>query len=96
MNRQELIERLAQRTGLPEAASRRVVKEIFGASGSDGLIADALDRGERVALAGFGSFALRERGARRVKDPRTGEAREVRARRAVAFRPGVTLRDRLR
>ena len=96
MNRQELIERLALRTGLPEAASRRVVKEIFGASGVDGLIVGALDRGERVALAGFGSFVVRERGPRTVKDPRTGEARKVRARRAVAFRAGATLRDRLR
>lgn len=96
MNRQELIERLARRTGLPEATSRRVVKEIFGAGGADGLIVGALDRGERVALAGFGTFAVRERGPRRVKDPRTGELRELRARRAVAFRAGVTLRERLR
>ncbi len=96
MNRQELIERLAQRTGLHEAASRRVVREIFGAAGSDGLIAEALDRGERVALAGFGTFTLRARGARTVRDPRTGEARQVHARRAVAFRAGATLRDRLR
>jgi len=96
MNRQELIDRLAARTGLPEAAARRTVKALFGTQGDDGLIAEALDHGERVAIAGFGTFVARERAARTVKDPRSGEPRAVRARRTVGFRPGIALRDRLR
>jgi len=96
MNRQELIEGLAARTGLPEAAARRAVKALFGSQGDDGLIADALDRGERVALAGFGTFVVRERAGRMIRDPRTGAIRPVPARRAVAFRAGIALRDRMR
>jgi DNA-binding protein HU-beta len=96
MNRQELIEGLAARTGLPEAAARRAVKALFGSQGDGGMIADALDRGERVALAGFGTFVVRERGERAIRDPRTGAHRTVPARRAVAFRAGIALRDRMR
>jgi DNA-binding protein HU-beta len=96
MNRQELIEGLAVRSGLPEAAARRAVKTLFGSQGDGGMIADALDRGERVALAGFGTFVVRERGERTIRDPRTGANRTVPARRAVAFRAGIALRDRLR
>lgn len=96
MNRQELIEGLAARTGLPEAAARRVVKALFGSQGENGLIADTLDRGERVAVAGFGTFVVRERAERTIRDPRTGAPRTVGARRAAAFRPGIALRDRLR
>ena len=96
MNRQELIEGLAARTGLPEAVARRTVKALFGSTGDDGLIADALDRGERVAVSGFGTFVVRQRASRAIRDPRTGASRTVDARRAVAFRPGLALRDRLR
>ncbi|MCU0231253.1 MAG: HU family DNA-binding protein [Acidobacteria bacterium] len=96
MNRQELIEGLAARTGLPEAAARRAVKALFGSHGEDGLIVDALDRGERVAVAGFGTFVVRARAPRSIRDPRTGAARALEGRRAVAFRPGIALRDRLR
>jgi DNA-binding protein HU-beta len=96
MNRQELIEGLAARTGLPEAAARRAVKALFGSQGDNGLIAAALDRGERVALAGFGTFVVRERAERMIRDPRTGAHRRLPARRAVAFRAGIALRDQLR
>lgn len=96
MNRGELTTELARRAGLGSAEARRAVRALFGTAPGEGLIADALDRGEKVTIAGFGTFGPRERAARRVRDPRTGEPREVPAARVASFRAGVALRDRLR
>ena len=58
-------------------------------------IADALSRGERVELRGFGSFRVRQRGPRQVRSPRTGERMEVPARRVPNFKPGKELNERV-
>ena len=58
-------------------------------------IASSLESGRRVELRGFGSFAARERQARTGRNPRTGEAVEVSAKRAPFFKTGKPLRDRL-
>ena len=52
-------------------------------------IADALAAGETVAIAGFGTFTMRQRSARTGRNPRTGEA--IDASRAPAFKPGTAL-----
>ena len=58
-------------------------------------IADALERGETVNIAGFGSFTTRHRAARRGRNPRTGEALSIPARAVPTFKPGEAFRDRL-
>ncbi len=96
MNRNDLVQLLSEKVKLKPRDARRILDLIFGTDDGTGLIAEALDRGDRVSIAGFGTFAVRERRERLLKDPRTGEARRVSARRAPVFRPGVGLRDRLR
>ena len=56
-------------------------------------IENALARGERVAIAGFGVFEVTQRAARKGRNPRTGETIEIPPTKAVRFRPGKTLRD---
>jgi integration host factor subunit beta len=58
-------------------------------------IADTLAQGGRVELRGFGAFSVREREARVGRNPRTGEAVEVEAKRVPFFKPGKELRDRV-
>jgi integration host factor subunit beta len=58
-------------------------------------ISEAMVRGDRVELRGFGAFTVRERGPRRARNPRTGEEVEVPATRAVHFRAGKELRARI-
>jgi integration host factor subunit beta len=58
-------------------------------------IRDALARGDRVELRGFGAFSVKEREARTARNPRTGEPVEVDAKRVPYFKTGKDLRDRL-
>lgn len=96
MNRHDLVHLLATRGGLTPSCARHVLDLLFGAGAVPGLIPDSLDRGDRVSIAGFGTFLVRRRAARRLRDPRTGESRFVPACRAAVFRPGNALRSRLR
>jgi integration host factor subunit beta len=58
-------------------------------------IADALSRGDRVELRGFGAFSVRQRKARTGRNPRTGETVQVEAKSVPFFRPGKELRARV-
>lgn len=58
-------------------------------------MSDALVNGDRVELRNFGAFSVKEREARTGRNPRTGEAVEVEAKRIPAFKAGKALRDRL-
>jgi DNA-binding protein HU-beta len=54
-------------------------------------VSDALQKGEKVDLRGFGSFVAREKKARTGRNPKTGETIQIAARKAVAFKPGKEL-----
>ena len=58
-------------------------------------IADALARGDRVELRGFGAFSVKKRDARTGRNPRTGEQVEVDAKKVPYFKPGKEMRERL-
>mgnify|MGYP001794794306 CR=1 FL=1 len=58
-------------------------------------IGDALASGNRVELRGFGAFSVRERAARKGRNPRTGESVQVEAKSVPFFRPGKELRARV-
>ena len=56
-------------------------------------IRTGLERGDRVTLSGFGTFGVSQRKARRVRNPRSGGAIEVRAKRVPRFAPGAELKS---
>ena len=87
MARSELCARVAVATSLSNADAAAAAGAVFEA------IADALARGETVSVAGFGKFDIRERAARRGRNPRTGEAVDIAASRAPAFKAAKALRD---
>ena len=86
MNRPELGNRVAERTGLGPSAAKDAVDAVFA------VIADALAKGEDVRIAGFGAFGTRKRAARTGRNPRTGGTRG----RAEACRLQRRLRRRSR
>ena len=86
MNRTELGERLADRTGMTKAAAKNAVDGMFE------VIGEALTNGEDVRILGFGTFATRERPARTARNPRTGENVSVPALTVPVFKAGATLR----
>lgn len=58
-------------------------------------ITSALSRGDRVELRGFGAFSVRQRGARRGRNPRTGQNVDVREKQVPFFKTGKEMRERL-
>ncbi len=90
MTRSQLIQRLAQQHPyLGHHEVERIVKTIFE------KISEALARGERIELRGFGSFTVKERAPRVGRNPRTGEAVQVPAKLRPHFKSGKELRRRI-
>ena len=87
MNKAEMADRLADRTGLSKAVAREAVDGVFAAIG------DALADGKEVRIAGFGIFGTRSRAARAGRNPRTGEAVSISASSSPTFKAGKTLKD---
>lgn len=87
MTRTELCERVAAATSLSKADAAVAAGAVFS------TIAEALARGETVSVAGFGKFTTRDRAARQGRNPRTGEAVDIAASRAPAFKAAKALRD---
>ena len=94
MNKAELIQTLARRTGLTQASARAAVDALFDPA--TGLLAEELAAGRGAALAGFGVFEVRQRAPRLARNPRTGEEVLVPAAPAPVFRPAPALKARVR
>ena len=89
MNQAELIEKIAQAAELNQAAAGQAVKAAVNA------ILDALVAGEAVRVSGLGTFDVAARPAREGRNPRTGEAIKIAARKAVRFHAGKAVKDAL-
>ena len=87
MNKQELVEIVAESSDLSKAAAGRVVDTVFD------TITDALKKGDQVTLVGFGTFLVRDRAARTGRNPQTGEPIEIKAAKNLAFKAGTALKD---
>ncbi len=90
MNKSELIEALAQETGLHRNVAEQVVKEVFSA------MTESLINGEGVEIRGFGSFSIREYGSYTGRNPKTGEKISVKPKRLPFFKVGKGLRERVK
>lgn len=87
MKKVELVEAVAEATGLTKADAGRAIDATFAA------ITGALKDGDKVPLVGFGTFAVSKREARKGRNPQTGEIVEIAARNAVTFKAGSALKD---
>ncbi len=90
MNKARLIEEVAIETGITKRASGRVVTAVIAA------ISDCLAKGEKVTLAGFGTFGVRQRKARTGRNPQTGAALQIPAKRVPKFVPGKNLKNKVK
>ena len=87
MKKVELVEAVAEETGLTKADATKAIDATFKA------ISNALANGDKVPLVGFGTFAVSKRAAREGRNPRTGETVTIAARNAVTFKAGSALKD---
>lgn len=83
----DLIDQVAARTGLTKKDAGQAVDAVFES------VAEALSNGDRVQIVGFGTFEVRERAARRGRNPQTGQEIEISARKVPAFKAGKALKD---
>ena len=87
MNKAELIQAVAAKSGLSKKDAEAAVAAVIES------ITEAMKAGEKVALVGFGTFAVKARAARTGKNPQTGETIEIAASKAPAFAAGKALKD---
>ena len=89
-NKQELVDSVAKATGLTKKDATAAVDAVFTS------IEEALKNGEKVQLIGFGNFEVRDRAARKGRNPQTGEEIEIAASKIPAFKPGKALKDAIK
>lgn len=87
MNKTELVNAVAESTELTKKDAGKAVEAVFD------TIQAALAKGEKVQLIGFGNFEVRERAARKGRNPQTGEEIDIAASKLPAFKPGKALKD---
>lgn len=87
MTKTELISVVANKAGLPKAAAEKAINATIDA------ITEALKKGDKVTLVGFGTFDVARRAARQGVNPRTREAIKIKASKAPRFRAGKSLKD---
>jgi len=86
MTKADLIELVAKRASLTNKAAREAVGVMLDA------IRDALKRGEKVVITGFGTFSVRSRAARKGRNPQTGAVIDIPAKKTPGFTAGKTLK----
>lgn len=95
MNKTEMAQKLARKTGLTQAAAMEAVDAIFATEPGEGIIAVELDAGNKVTISGFGTFATKSRSARKGRNPATGAEITIPARKYAHFAPAKGLKDRV-
>jgi len=86
MTKAELVEEVSRVSDLTKKHSEVIVETVFKS------IVDALQRGDKIELRGFGSFRLRQRESRKGRNPKTGERVDVPPKRVPYFKPGKELK----
>ncbi|EWG08709.1 HU family DNA-binding protein [Cytobacillus firmus] len=87
LNKTDLTNQVAETAELSKKDAARAVDAVFDS------IQTALKNGDKVQLIGFGNFEVRERAARKGRNPQTGEEIEIAASKLPVFKPGKALKD---
>ena len=89
MKKSDLVDVIAEKSGVAKSQAQAIVDDLLE------LLSDALSKGEKIDLRGFGTFSVRDSAARTGRNPQTGVTIQIPARRVPAFKPGKELRDRV-
>jgi DNA-binding protein HU-beta len=87
MNKTELVSEVAEKADISKAKAGDVIDAVLES------ISGALSKDDSVTLIGFGTFTVRERAARKGRNPRTGKEIDIKAAKVPAFKPGKALKD---
>ncbi|MGN1301841.1 MAG: HU family DNA-binding protein [Clostridia bacterium] len=87
MNKMELVAAMAEKTGVTKKSADESLKALID------TVTDALVKGDKVQLVGFGSFEVRKRAARKGRNPQTKEEIKIPASKSPVFKAGKALKD---
>jgi integration host factor subunit alpha len=89
MTKADIVANVYEKVGFSKKEAVRVVEALFD------IVKDALERGEKVKISGFGNFVVRNKRARRGRNPQTGDDIEISPRKILSFRPSQVLKNDL-
>lgn len=89
MNKGELVEKIATDAQLSKASANRALDAFMEA------VSESLKKGDPVSLVGFGTFSVKDRAARKGRNPQTGAEIQIRASKVPGFKAGKVLKDSL-
>ena len=89
MTKADIVSSVYEKVGFPKKETVRVVETIFD------TLKEALERGEKVKISGFGNFVVRNKRARRGRNPQTGGDIEISSRKILTFKPSQFLKNEL-
>lgn len=87
MTKADLVENIYQKTGFSKKDSAEIVETVFD------LIKSTLEEGEKIKIAGFGNFVVKEKATRRGRNPQTGDEIKISSRRILTFKPSQVLKN---
>ena len=87
MTKAEIVENVYEKVGFSKKDSADLVELIFD------LLKDSLTKGDKVKISGFGNFVVRQKRSRVGRNPQTGQAIEISARKVLTFRPSQVLKN---
>ena len=90
MNKAELVEEVSDKTGITKKQAGNVINAITD------TVKETLSKGERITLVDFGTFHVRQRKARKGRNPRTGKKLEIPAKKVPKFKAGKALKEAVR
>jgi len=87
MTKADIVERIYKEAGFSKKEAAELVDLVFK------VIKDTLSKGEKVKISGFGNFSIRDKATRVGRNPQTGDAMEISARRVLTFKPSQILKE---
>lgn len=87
MTKADIVEKIHTTTGLSKKDSAEMMESVFA------IMKESLGTGESIKVSGFGNFEVKQKEARRGRNPQTGEAITIEARRVLTFKPSTILRQ---
>lgn len=87
MTKADIVEKIQATTGLSRKDSSTMMESVFA------IMKESLEAGETIKISGFGVFESKQKNARRGRNPQTGEAITIEARKVLTFKPSSILKD---
>jgi integration host factor subunit alpha len=87
LTKADIVERVYKEAGFSKKEASDLVDVVFE------IIKETLSKGEKVKISGFGNFTIRDKSTRMGRNPQTGEAMEISARRVLTFKPSQVLKE---